>query len=903
MRDWKSEVRQRLENSGLDGSSEAEMVEELAQHADDRYHELRQAGEDEETASRIVRAELGHMEEVPRSRVQRKGSPRGDTASSGNWLVDLWRDLRYGARSMRHAPLFSLFAVLTLALGIGANTTVFTVINSLILHPLPVADASQLAIVYKTQAKTTGRATTHLPVSYADFTEFERRQRSFSSIAAYLGPQVLSLRTPDGYARAFGVFVSGNYFETLGITPVVGRFIRREDVLANGSFPVAVISYNAWKLRFQGSDPLGRTVVLNGTPLTIIGVAPRNFLGLNIFFGPDFWIPATMGETILPTQFKQALSDHSKDMFQVFGRLRPGTSVTAANSEMDALSVAVNQQHGDSNDAARVAVRPLLAELRGGDGGGLVIGSVVLLAIVGLLLAVACANVANLQLARGASRSGEIAVRIAMGARPSRLVRQFLAESLLLSLAGCAVGSLIGYGGCRLLWSFLPSEVSANLVSFKLDPVVWFFTVGVSLATVFLFGLVPAVRATKIDVLSGLKQAERSAGQTRRTRLFTQTLLAGQVAFSLVCLATAVLVFRSVQRAYNIDPGFDAHSLSIYMMNPEQIDYDTQRAKDFYREVRERVSSEPGVVSASWANGLPFWNSASQSVRISGAGEQAKSSLLPAINFTVDVGYFRTMQIPLQRGRVFQLEDDENAPPVAIINQQLAKQRWPGGDALGKDLQLAGENQPRQVVGIVRTANYTTLGEGPQNCVYVPLRQKFSGGMTLYVRATGAGGSVIETVQRTIRNVDPAMPVTDTRTGDKLMDDTLFSPRMAAGLLGIFGSLALLLASAGLYGAMAYAVKQREKEMGVRMALGATALSIIGTVLRQGFKPVFWGLGAGLLGFVVLGRLLSRLLFGIAPLDPLSLGAGVLSLLTVAFVACYLPALTATRVDPSTALR
>jgi len=559
MRDWKSEVRQRLENSGLDASSEAETVEELAQHAEDRYGELLTAGEDEETASRIVRAELGSMEEVSRSRVRRQASAPPEPASNGVWLSDLWRDVRYGARSMRHAPLYTFFAVLTLALGIGANTTVFTVINTLILHPLPVADLLQLAVIYKTQAKTNARTATHLPVSYADFTEFENRQRSFSSIAAYLGPQVLSLRTRDGYARAFGVFVSGGYFETLGVAPVLGRFIGRTDVHANGSVPVAVISYNAWQARFQGADPLGRTVVLNGGPLTIIGVAPKNFLGLDVFFGPDFWIPATMGETILPTQFKQALTDHSKDMFQVFGRLRPGTS---------ALSAAVNQQYGERNDAARVSVHPLSDELKGGDGGAFVMGSVVLLAIVGLLLAIACANVANLQLARGASRAGEIAVRIAMGARPARLVRQLLTESFLLSLAGCAIGSLIGYGGCHLLWSFLPSEVSANLVTFKLDPVVWFFTVGVSLATVFLFGLVPALRAAKIDVLSGLKQSGRAAGRTRRARVFTQMLLAGQVAFSLVCLATAVLVFRSVQRAYNIDPGFNAHSLSTYYDEP-----------------------------------------------------------------------------------------------------------------------------------------------------------------------------------------------------------------------------------------------------------------------------------------------------------------------------------------------
>ncbi len=905
MPDWKAEIRARLRDSRLDGAVEGELVEELASHAADRYSELLKTGLEKPQARARVLEEMSSLDGAVKATAHRL-PPRevSPPAAGANPITDFVRDVRYGFRAMRRTPLHAFFAVLALAIGIGANVTVFTVVNTIILHPLPVHDVSKLMAVFKVQTGNARASAAHLPISWLDFRDYERAQAPFVSLAASTSPSVLSLRTPGGEMRAFGEFVSGRYFETLGLRPALGRFFAPAEVSERGSAPVAVASYNFWQGHFQGENPVGRTVILNGSPFTIVGVAPKGFLGISPIFGPDFWIPATMAEATLPAQMGRALTDRAQAAFQVWGRLRPGVSRSAANAAMDALGQVISKQYAAPDDTTRVTVRPLSEELYASPvESGYVLGSAVLMAIVGLVLAIACANVANLQLARGVARYGEIAVRLAMGANRGRLIRQMLTESLLLSLIGCLAGGALGYAGCRFIWSFFPPEVAQNMIAPKLDSTVLVFTLCASVITALVFGIAPAMRAAGIEVSIGLRQAGRSGSRTRRSRFFTRALLAGQVAFSLICLATAALVLRSVERAYATNPGFDTHHLALFMMNPEQTGYDSPRLKTFYRAMRERLSAEPGIAGASWASNLPFWNRASQSVKISGTDMQKKEQFIPAVTATVDLNYFSVLGIPLVRGRVFGPEDRDGARPVAVINAQLAREHWPGGDALGQELELTGEQRPREVVGIVQTANYTSLGEAPQPAVYVPLDQKFGGAMTLYVRAKGGGASVMDVVEREIRKYDASIAVTDVRSGDKLIDQALFGPKIGVRLLGAFGLLALALASAGLYGVMAYSVSQRRQEMGVRVAVGASAPKIIANVLREGFVPVSWGVALGSVCCVLLGRTLSHLLFGIGSFDFMSLAAGIVCLVSVAFVACYLPARAAARVDPTCALR
>ena len=778
--------------------------------------------------------------------------------------------------------------------------------NSLLLHPLPAQDPSRLVSLYTTDLKNQKQSASLLPISYLNLKDYQARNAVFSSLGGFSPPMPMTLVEGTAQERFFGQLVTQGYFEALGLTPAKGRFFLPGEVSTPGSAPVAVLSYGAWKNRFNSAaDMIGKTLEINGAPFTVVGVAPQGFLGVSAVFGPDVWLPATMAQQVLPPELQDVLQQRGKPFFQGIARLKSGVSRSQADASFETLAAALRREYPDANAGHTTSVQPVTTALFSSTGGerGLALVSTVLLLIVGLVLLIACSNVANLLMARAVSRRQEIAVRLAIGASRGRLVRQLLTESVLLGIFGGIAGLGVGYEGCRFLWSFRPPEVARNLVDPKLDGTVFLFAFLLSLATGFIFGVVPALRASKTGLVESLKEETHVAGPSGRSARFQKTLLAGQVAFSLVSLIAASLFLRAVQRAYDIDPGFDHQHLAVLMMNPEQQDHDVVRLKAFHRQVEDRVSRIPGVQAVTWASNLPFWSSASRGIFIEGQEQQRKSETISTVTNTIDVDYFKTMQIPLLQGRAFTAADQEGSLPVVVINEDLARRYWPHGNAIGNHVRLSGDTVRRQIVGVVKTSNYTTLGEAPQPCLYLPLRQSPGGSANLYVRSAGDPSLLLTEVQRGIKEVDPSVQVTDVRTGAKLVNQVLWNARIVLGMLGIFGLLALALASVGLYGILAYSVSSRQREIGVRMALGASRFDVLRLVLRQGMMLVAIGVSVGLAISLLVGRAFSRMLFGLSPADPLSLLGASAVLLLVAALACYLPALAASRMDPMQALR
>jgi predicted permease len=910
MPDWTSLVRQRLLPLRLTAAAESDLTQEVAQHLEDLHRELRGAGATEEDAYRKVISELDDLYPLRAGLERNQQMPKYDTVPAGdikpgNFMEDLWRDLRYAARAMRKSPMFVLFVVLTLALGIGANTTVFTVINTLILNPLPVPNSSRLASVSLTKVQSTSKASAPSPLSYADLKDYQSRNEVFQSLAGYTSPRGLTLQANGASQGIFSELVTGNYFSTLDLRPAKGRFFSPEEDGTPGAHAVAVMNYGTWQSRFGGApDILGKTLRLNHIVFTVIGIAPPQFIGVHGLFGPDLWIPAAMAKQLLPNEMQNALTDRAKTVFEGVGRFKPGATRIEAQANMTTIAAALARRYPATNEDRTITVRPIrevLFSSNGASSAAILFAGAGLLIVVGIVLLIACSNVANLLLARSAVRQQEMAVRLAMGASRRRLVRQLLTESVLLGFLSGAVGLCIAYGGLRLLFSALPS--SATFVQPKLDATVFVFALLISLVTGVLFGIVPAFKASRTSVAEALKEEARTTGRSRRKVTLGNALLVSQVAFSFLLLVTAALFLRSIQRAYQIDPGFQTAHLAVFATNSGQAGYAKPQARAFYQDVRERVARIPGVTSVSWASNMPLWAGAVNGLAIEGRQQRSQADKIATIVNTVDRQYFETAGVAIDSGREFTNLDQEASHPVAIVNEKLAHDYWPRGDALGKRIQLPGEKQMRQIVGVARTANYTNWAEPTQPCVYVPLEQNISGSMILYVRSQADPQPILTPVQRELHAAGPQVLMGGLRTGRQIIEGGLFFARMGVMLLGVFGSLALALASIGLYGIMAYSVSQRKREIGLRMAIGAAQGSVLRLILKQGMSLVVIGIAIGFAAALLVGRLLGRMLYGVSASDPLSVAGAAAVLLAVALAACYLPARWASRVDPLVALR
>jgi predicted permease len=797
-----------------------------------------------------------------------------------------------------------VFVVSTLAVGIGANTTVFTVINTLILNPLPVRAPGELAAIAEVDTKTLAKTSASFPLSYADLRDYQTTNEVFRSLAGYTSPRVVTWQESGTAQRLFSELVSGNYFSTLGLIPAKGRFFLSEEDSKPGAHPVAVVNYATWQTRFGGADDIvGKHLRLNGLVFTIIGVAPLHFIGMNALFGPDLWVPAAMGERWFPNEMQNALSDRSKALFQGVGRLKPGVTRAQALANMEALATGLSGQYPGTNEGHTVTLRPIRDALLGSamsDSSAVMFASAALLAVVGIVLLIACSNVANLLLARSAARQQEMAVRVAMGASRLRLIRQLLTESLMLGLLSGAVGMFIAYSGLQFLFGRLPG--AANFVTPHIDATVFAFALFISLATGLIFGAIPALKSSRASVAEALKEEARTTGRSRKKVTVPNALLVGQVAFSFLLLVTAALFLRGIRRAYEMDPGFQTAHLAIFMTSPGQAAYGKTQTKAFYKEVCERVARIPGVESVSWASSLPLWARPISGLQVEGQRPRSQADKIRTVVNTVDLNYFETAGVSLDSGRQFTNLDQETSAPVAIVNEKMAHDYWPDG-ALGKRIQLPDEKQTRQIVGVSRTANYSTWGEAPQQCVYVPLEQHYSDSMTLYVRTKGTPQQIVIPVQREVRAAGPDILATDVRTGSDIIDGGLFQARMGVGLLSVFGLLALGLASIGLYGILAYSVNQRKREIGVRMALGATRASVLGLILQEGLSLVLTGVLIGFVAAFFVGQFLSGMLYGVSASDPISVAGAAISMLAIALLACYLPARWASRVDPLVALR
>jgi putative ABC transport system permease protein len=866
---------------------ERDVDDEVRSTFDLLVDEKLRAGQSSVDARRAATTELGGIEPLKEQiRVARTGA-----------LMDaVARDVRFAARMLAKSRGFTCAAVATLALGIGANTTIFSFVHAFLLTPLPLENLSRLVSVYMTDERNPGER----GISRQNFYDLRERNEVFDELTAE-GSTYASLAGGEADPqRIIAAVVAGNYFSTLGAKPILGRGFVADEDRTEGARLVAVLSYSLWRTRYGGDpDIVGGTISLNNHAFAVVGVMPAGFRGIASIGGPALWVPIMTYPVITSGQTLQGLGSRRYDWFWMTARLKAGVTLQQAEASLKTIARQLEQAYPNDNAGRSVGIRPLSA-LSPNQRQTILTSVGLLMTIVGLVLFIACTNVANLMLARAGVRQKEMAIREAMGASRGRLIRQLLTEGFLLAVVSGLVGLLVARWAQAVLWSYRPDGFGADFVDLRLNLQVLAFTAAVSLFTCVLFSLVPALRASRPDVIAELKGAtSRIDGMGRRIAL-RQALIVSQVALSLVALITAGLFVRSLQTVQQIEPGFDVARLALIHFDLGTQGNGEAQGREFQRKAVERASTVGGVDAVVLGDLIPLHGGGqTRTVFIEGEDltDRRNGRILPT--GIVGAGYFKTLGIPVVRGREFNDDDRATAPLVAMVNERLASRLWPGQDALRKRVKLFNTDF-YEVVGIVRDTKLESLGNDPEPILYRPLAQVYQPTASLFVRATRPG-SVLGTVRSQVQQLDPRLPI-DVWTLSDVVYMSLWTPRMAAWLLTLLGVISLLLAVIGVYGVMAYSVSQRTRELGLRVALGADRGDVIRLVVGEGFRLTLAGIALGLATALAASRLVAGLLYGSAT-DPVTFVVVPAILAGAVLAASYLPALRATRIEPTVALR
>jgi macrolide transport system ATP-binding/permease protein len=814
-----------------------------------------------------------------------------------------WQDVRYAARMLLKKPGFTAVAVFSLTLGIGANTSMFTLLNALFLHSIPVQDPTHTIIMFGNQHLADGTTRDYLAISYPNAQDIQENDTAFSSLARvwFTGANLDVSGKPVGVGTEL---VDWNFFDIMGMHAALGRTFSPEEDQTPGARPVVILSNALWKRQF-GADPgiLGKTIRINSVDYNVVGVAPPEFRNLGWFGSPDLWVPMMMHIQVVTDATKDWYLTRAPRMIYLVGRLKPGVSLRSAQQASSVIWDQLARAYPKDDGAKGLTLLPISEtnippQVRS----VFVLAGTMLTVIVGFVLLIACGNVANLLLARATQRRRELAVRQSLGASRARLLRQLLTESLLLGLFSGAFGIVLAFWGRNAMRAYLPANVIQNL-DLQIDMRVLLYALGISLLASLVFGLLPAFRASNSDQMVALRDRTDAPSSAGRWYGLRGVLVMVQVALSLVALAGAGLFIHSLRNAQTMDPGFEVNHELVAFLNFGQQHYSQAQAEEDHRLIAERVRALPMVLAAGFADTAPLSPNVANTLFPDGVdtNDPHNAKLVPVTS--AQPGYFQALNVPILEGRDFTEQDDAKGAKVVVINQAMADNMWPGRDPLGKRVSFLILPDKYVVVGVVKTVKYITLGEPPQPVLYFPMKQQYRSSAWLHVRVAGDPIAAKKAISAAITSVDPNLRLPRMQTARELIDNTLQPQVVEAELLAGFGILALLLAAIGTYGVMSYTVGQRTQEIGIRMALGAEPRDVMRLMLGGGMAMVGGGVVAALIVTLLLTHSLNSLLYGIGVFDPLSFFVMAALMIAVALIACSIPSRRAMRVNPMIALR